>query len=105
MKANNRWLGCHVPLLLLGTVLLSTSTILLSAEPLPWTDFRLTDTRGKVSHLAEIKTPLVVMVFLGTECPLAQLYAPRLEQLSQKYAGQGVTFLGINSNRQDSLAD
>ncbi|MEC9004320.1 MAG: redoxin domain-containing protein [Planctomycetota bacterium] len=105
MKANNRWLGCHALLLLLGTVLLPTSTILLSAEPLPWTDFRLTDTRGKVSHLAEIKTPLVVMVFLGTECPLAQLYAPRLEQLSQKYAGRGVTFLGINSNRQDSLAD
>jgi thiol-disulfide isomerase/thioredoxin len=105
MKAIDRWLGIHVSFLLLGMVLLLNSKGLLSAEPLPWAKFRLTGARGKVSQLAEIKTPLVVLAFLGTECPLAQLYAPRLEQLSQKYAGRGVTFLGVNSNQQDSVSE
>ena len=40
----------------------------------------------------------VVLVFLGTECPLASVYAPRLEELSRAYRAQGVAFLGINSN-------
>ncbi|MFP6618275.1 MAG: redoxin domain-containing protein [Pirellulaceae bacterium] len=105
MKAIDRWLRTHVPFLLLGMVLLLNSKDLLAAEPLPWAEFRLTDTRGKISQLAQIKTPLVVLAFLGSECPLAQLYAPRLEQLSQKYTGRGVTFLGVNSNQQDSLSE
>ncbi len=45
-----------------------------------------------------------VVVFLGTECPLAQRYTTRLAELSQKYRGQGVRFFGIDANQQDSLA-
>ncbi len=45
-----------------------------------------------------------VVVFLGTECPLAQRYAARLAELSEKYRGQGVRFFGIDANQQDSLA-
>ncbi|MCA9053597.1 MAG: redoxin domain-containing protein [Planctomycetaceae bacterium] len=48
-------------------------------------------------------TRLTVLCFLGTECPLARLYGPRLEQLSQQYHQAGVRFVGVNSNRQDSL--
>ena len=46
-----------------------------------------------------------VIAFLGTECPLAKLYGPRLAELSEKYAAQGVAFLAIDANRQDSLAE
>jgi peroxiredoxin len=63
------------------------------------------------SHGERIQFPLpdqprlTVLCFLGTECPLARLYGPRLAQLSQRYQPQEVRFLGINSNRQDSLEE
>jgi thiol-disulfide isomerase/thioredoxin/mono/diheme cytochrome c family protein len=47
----------------------------------------------------------VVVVFVGTECPLAQRYLPRLVELDGKYRGQQVEFLAIDSNQQDSLAE
>ena len=45
---------------------------------------------------------VVVVAFLGTECPLAKLYAARLVEVANKYNDQGVTVWGINSNRQDT---
>lgn len=46
---------------------------------------------------------LVVVIFVGTECPLAKLYAPRLAELSKKFSKEGVAFLAIDSNQQDSI--
>ena len=43
-----------------------------------------------------------VLVFLGTDCPIANLYAPRLVELNKAYRSQGVAFLGINANAGDS---
>jgi hypothetical protein len=45
---------------------------------------------------------ITVVCFLGTECPLARLYAPRLAELAGQFAPQGVRFVGIDSNCQDS---
>ena len=45
------------------------------------------------------------MIFLGTECPVARLAGPRLAELAARYRDQGVAFVGIDSNAQDSLAD
>lgn len=44
----------------------------------------------------------VVVVFLGTECPINNAYLPVLAQLHKDYAEKGVAFLAINSNRQDA---
>ena len=46
-----------------------------------------------------------MLAFLGTECPLAKLYGPRLAELQKKYADKGVQFLGVNSNRQDAITE
>lgn len=46
---------------------------------------------------------LTVICFLGTECPLAKLYAPRLSKMAEEFPE--VRFFGINSNRQDSLEE
>jgi peroxiredoxin len=46
-----------------------------------------------------------VICFLGTECPMARLYAPRLAELARQFAPHGVRFIGIDSNRQDSAED
>ena len=45
---------------------------------------------------------LLVVVFLGVECPLARLYAERLNDLADAYAGRGVRFLAVDSNAHDS---
>ena len=47
----------------------------------------------------------VVIVFLGTECPLAKLYGQKLVGMQRTYQSKGVQIVGINSNRQDSLAE
>jgi peroxiredoxin len=47
----------------------------------------------------------VVVVFLGTECPLAKQYGPRLAELAKQFADKNVAFVGIDSNRQDSIAE
>jgi len=68
--------------------------------------FNLKDYRGKEYSLSDFqKSKFVVGIFLGTECPLAKLYAQRLAKLSEEYGPKGVTFVGFNSNQQDSLTE
>lgn len=69
-------------------------------------DFQLRDFRGKLHTLGDYaESEIVVLAFWGTECPLAKLYAGRLVELAKKYESQGVTFLGVFSNQQDSLEE
>ncbi|TWT77883.1 thiol-disulfide oxidoreductase [Posidoniimonas polymericola] len=69
-------------------------------------DLELPDAYGKNHTLAEFAdSRLLVVTFLGTECPLAKLYGPRLQELADQYAEQGVTFIGVDANTQDSLAE
>jgi peroxiredoxin/mono/diheme cytochrome c family protein len=69
-------------------------------------DFTLRDFRGATFSLAQFKDkPVVVVAFLGTECPLAKAYARRLEELQSQYAAKGVAFLAVNSNQQDSITE
>lgn len=48
---------------------------------------------------------LTVFCFLGTECPLAKLYGPRLQALAEEFQPHGVRFIGISSNVQDSAEE
>jgi peroxiredoxin len=50
-------------------------------------------------------TKYTVLCFLGTECPLARLYGPRLQKIADEFEKDGVVFLGINSNLQDSPSE
>ena len=72
----------------------------------PVAGFTLEDVRGKQHSLDDLAgEQLVVIAFLGTECPLAKLYSPRLARLHQAYGPRGVAFVAINSNGHDSLAE
>lgn len=65
--------------------------------------FVLKDSAGKAVSLADFKAQkAVVVLFLGTECPINNNYLPRLAELHKEYADKGVQFLAINANRQDS---
>jgi peroxiredoxin len=66
-------------------------------------NFSLNDVRGASRSLNDFaNSKLVVVAFLGTECPLANLYAQRLAELAGRWQAKGVAFVGINSNQQDS---
>src|SRR5437660_224357 len=68
-------------------------------------NFELHDYLGTPHALAELaKSKLVVVAFLGTECPLANRYADRLVEMAREYGPRGVAFVAIDSNQQDSLA-
>ena len=70
-------------------------------------DFRLKDAEGKshaLKQLSEKKTAVVVL-FLATQCPIATDYAERIVALVKAYAEKDVQFVGINSNRQETVED
>lgn len=72
----------------------------------PVADFQLKDYRGRDVALQEYqKAPAVVVAFLGTQCPLAKLYAVRLQELADRYANRGVIVLGVFANVQDSPSE
>jgi peroxiredoxin len=73
-----------------------------AALPIP--DFELLDSAGSPVRLSvHAQNSPVVVVFLGTECPLANLYAPRLSELARRLVPRGVRFLGLDPMPQDSL--
>jgi thiol-disulfide isomerase/thioredoxin len=59
-----------------------------------------------VSDIAGCKHPLVgdrdrkgvVLLFLGTECPVSNGYAPELSRLAAAFGRKGVLFLGIHAD-------
>jgi len=90
--------------------LLFSASLLAAENPTPIGDrvesFKLDDYRGKSHSLDDLSDKkLIVVAFLGTECPLAKLYGPRLAKLDEEFASRGVAFIGINSNVQDSITE
>ncbi|TWU18450.1 thioredoxin family protein [Allorhodopirellula heiligendammensis] len=68
--------------------------------------FTLDNCYGKAVSLDDFESAhAIAIVYLGTECPLAKLYGPRLSDIQRKYADRGVQIIGINSNKQDSLTE
>jgi len=92
--------------------LIITLTVALTFFPVPpaagahVADFTLKDSSGQSHSLAAYKgKQAIVIVFVGTECPLANLYLPTLTKMHQTFSARGVQFLAINSNDQDSAAE
>lgn len=65
--------------------------------------FSLKDTAGKSYSPETIQDKkALVLVFVGTECPINNAYMPRLIELNKQYGAQGVAFWAINANLQDT---
>src|SRR3954470_1799770 len=68
----------------------------------PTVGFRLQDHRGAWHTLDEARDrKVVVLAFLGAECPLAEAYAPRLAEIARDFEKRGVGFFGVDANQQD----
>jgi peroxiredoxin len=66
-------------------------------------DFTLEDYNGVKHSLAEFKSSkAIVLMFIATQCPVSNAYNTRMVELQKDYASKGVTFVGINSNKQES---
>ena len=66
--------------------------------------FKLQDYRGAWHSLEDFSNDKVVVIaFLGAECPLANRYASRLGELARELGPKGVAFIGIDSNQQDGI--
>lgn len=66
-------------------------------------DFTLPDAGGKNWSLSEHKdAKAIVVLFLGTECPVNNAYIPKLIELNKAYSEKGVRFVAINANQHDT---
>src|SRR5438105_2193511 len=76
------------------------------APPANPVDFALTDVRtDKAVALKDFAArKAIVVVFIGTECPVNNAYMARLVELHKAYADKGVQFVAVNSNWQDTPA-
>jgi peroxiredoxin/mono/diheme cytochrome c family protein len=64
----------------------------------------LRDPRGNLRSLSSFKdAKAVVVVFLGVDCPVANLYLPRLLELEKQYRAKQVQFLGVYANEAEDL--
>lgn len=70
------------------------------------TKLDLKDFRGKEWSLNDFAQAKVLVIgFSGVECPLAKLYAERLEEFHQAYRDKSVAVVMIDANPQDSLVE
>lgn len=69
--------------------------------------FELTDTvsAGRVSLPRPGERKATVLIFLGIDCPIGNLYMPRLVQLAEQFGKEGVVVLGINSNYRQGVEE
>ena len=77
-----------------------------AAEKQKIENFSLPDYNGKSHTLSEYtSSKAIVLMFISTQCPVSNGYNERMEQLQKEYGAKGITFLGINSNKAESMDD
>lgn len=92
-------------------ILLAASTLFGAEPPVGQAgqqvaNFTLPDSQDNKVSLSDFQDrQIVVLAFLGTECPLAKLYAPKLDRLAAEYGKQAVAVIGIYSNAHDSISE
>jgi peroxiredoxin len=69
--------------------------------------FSLTTLDGKPFSLADATkgNSLVVLMFISTQCPYSNAYNDRMRDMAAVYAKKGVLFVGINSNKTETVQD
>lgn len=66
-------------------------------------NFSLNDYNGKSHSLEDYKdSKAIVLMFIATKCPVSNDYNSRMEEIYNKYSKQGITFIGINSNKAEN---
>jgi thiol-disulfide isomerase/thioredoxin len=81
-------LGAYLPLLLLGSL-----------------DFSLKDAGGSTHTAADLsRAKATVLIFVATECPNSNSYAPILARLYREYSPRGIAFFNVYSDPSETSA-
>lgn len=89
-------------------LILSLSSMLIAADSTKVIidNFTLEDYTGKQHSLTDYKdSKAIVVMFIATQCPVSNDYNVRMAQLHKDYKSKGIIFLGINSNKQEDIAE
>ncbi len=69
-------------------------------------NFSLKDFNGKSHSLKDYKnSKAIVLMFVATQCPVSNAYNQRMVEIQKKYSAKNVAFIGINSNKQESVSE
>lgn len=100
------WLGAFAVWMMCSALVAVMSLGWIIQEASGFTDGELA-VRGIDGQAIEWRdgTTVRVWVFLGCECPVAKLYARRVEELQDRYRASGVEWVGVMSNLQDTQED
>ena len=89
-------------ILCLSVVLADRSCSLGQSAP----DLPLIDSHGGIHRLLEQPAPRgTVVFFFATGCPLARLYAPRVNALAERMQSKGISFVAVAAQPTDSLTE
>jgi peroxiredoxin len=68
--------------------------------------FTLKDYNGNEHALATfLQHKYTVLMFIATQCPVSNDYNERMAKLHNDYAAKEIAFVGINSNKQESVEE
>ena len=85
----------------LATALISTAFALEPGQKVD--NFRLVDHRGQPHALHDLANAKAVVIMVqGNGCPIVRQALPALAEVRAKYRDQGIEFLLLNSNLQDT---
>ncbi len=69
-------------------------------------NFTLTDINGARHSLADYRPArAIVLMFIAAECPVSNAYDDRFVKLYKDYEPKGIAFIGINSNKQETVEE
>lgn len=86
--------------------ILFISQFILAGEVTKIENFRLKDYNGKEHQLSDYKdSKAIVIIFVATQCPVSNDYNSRMAQIYNDYKDKGISFIGINSNKQESIEE
>ncbi len=87
--------------------ILTNSLLIAGDKPLTKVEnFKLKDYNGKEFQLNDFKnSKAIVIIFIATQCPVSNAYNSRMEKLYEEYKNKGIAFIGINSNKQESVEE
>lgn len=87
-------------------IFIFAATLLFAGEVNKVENFKLKDYNGKEFQLTDFKnSKAIVIMFIATQCPVSNDYNSRMVDLYNDYKNKGIEFVGINSNKQESVEE
>ena len=85
------------------TMSISGSGAIAAPDVKPKESLAWRDVEGRAHSLNEAsKSKATVFIFTSTQCPISNIYTPRLIELGKTYGPRAVQFYAVNSNREDT---